>query len=129
MNIEKLKEAIELMKLLGDDGEAVDTVITPTSFIGKKVLIRAHLMGVQIGVVESISDGLINLKQSRKFWRWQCRQGIALESFAVYGPSDGTRATAIVSDVSLQMSDCVGIISLTDAIFEDLNNWPTSEQD
>jgi len=104
--------------------------VTEHDFIGKSVLIRAHLMGVQIGVVTGVDDKFIRLTKSRKLWRWEAKQSIALESLAAHGAVEsGTKATAIVNFVAVPISDICGIIELSGAVFANLLNLPEHEQE
>lgn len=98
-------------------------------FIGKKVLIRAHRKGVQVGIVESTDSEFIYLSPSRKLWRWQAKKGIALESLIKYGITEGTRATGIVEDDALRLDDICGITSLENDIYSQVMEWPVSEQE
>ena len=98
-------------------------------FIGRSVLIRAHRMGVQIGIVDSVSDQFIKLLNSRKMWRWECDGSIALESFVKNGArAEGTRPTEIVESVIIRCDDVCGIIELTDERYREFMSLPASEQ-
>jgi hypothetical protein len=138
MDLKQLEQAIELLKLINTTS---DNNTTPQktqneelnkkcAFIGKKVLIRAHLKGVQVGVVQGIDDcGFMTLSPARKLWRWQSKKSIALESVAKFGITEGTRATAINDNDGLRCDDICGIIELSDEIYQEIMGWPVSEQD
>ena len=108
-------------------GEADQTALSP--FIGLPVLIRANLKGCQVGVLDQTDAEFLYLSPSRKLWRWQAAKGIALESVAVHGIAQGTRATAICENDALRLDDVCGITVLNSDIYNQIMEWPTSEQD
>lgn len=129
MNLTDLIKAVEVLKTLSVSEETKPTNITEYSFIGKQVLIRAHLYGVQVGTVESVDGEFLKLKDSRKLWRWQAKKGIALDSLAISGITDGTKATSIAPIVHIRLDDCCGIIELGDDIYKQIMEWPVAEQE
>jgi len=97
---------------------------------GDRVLVRAHMVGTQVGTVDShVIGGKLNFSESRKLWRWGVKDGIALESLAISGVDPKrTRATAIVPE-SINDSDCCGIMPLSEEIYRQIMSLEVSEQD
>lgn len=97
---------------------------------GELVLVRAHLMGVQVGTVSShVIGGKLAFTESRKLWRWKAKEGIALESLAMYGAApSGTKATAKTGDLSINDSDCVGIMRISRDIYNQIMDLKVEEQ-
>lgn len=83
MDLEKLKQAIELMKLL----EGNEVVKTNYPLIGKYVIVRTYSAGNFAGIFkERLADGKIVLENCRRLWRWQtANNGISLSEIATYG--------------------------------------------
>ena len=97
---------------------------------GELVLVRAHLMGVQVGTVSShVIGGKLTFSESRKLWRWEAKEGIALESLAFYGAKpSGTKATAKTGDLLKNDDDCVGIIRISKDIYDQIMDLKVEEQ-
>lgn len=135
-----LKEILREMLREELEGESNKNVlenkitVNPTteySFLGSKVLVRANQNGINTGIVSRIEGEFMTLKDTRKFWRWDCKEGVALESFAVPNNirEDGTRATAIQSEILIRLDDVVGIIKVTDTWYDQAMALPISYQD
>lgn len=62
-------------------------------------------------------------------WRWWAKESIALESVIAFGVREGTRATPIINDLAIRLDDICGIATIEDDIFDQIMNWPVSEQD
>lgn len=118
-------------KIKGAKNPNVESVaFTEYDFIGKNVLIRAYMMGVQVGTVKSVKGDFLELINTRKLWAWCPKKGIALESLVENGVDiNRTRATAITHSVFIQKNDCVGIITLNQPIYEEIMGLLESEQD
>ena len=90
MNIEILQIAIELAKLMGDDGVSAkkpDDAFTP--HIGVKSIIRTYASGVFFGVVTSQSGRMVEIANCRRLWSWKASESISLSAVAVHGVSSG----------------------------------------
>jgi hypothetical protein len=120
---------LEQISTIFDKLKNSESDISLENFINKKVLIRAHRNGVQVGIVVSIDKEFINLSPSRKLWRWKCAEGIALESLAENGISEGTKATKICNHTALRKDDICGIITLTNEIYSQIMDWPSAKQE
>lgn len=98
-------------------------------FVGKYVLVRHHKMGVNVGTLTSYDDTHFILSESRKLWRWQAKDSIALESVAKEGVAEGTRATHTVSSIIIPYKELCGIISVDNqSIVSQIKNYKVTEQ-
>lgn len=57
--------------------------------IGKYCIARCYSAGVHAGVVESVYDENVILRDSRRLWSWKAKDGIALSGVAQCGVSGG----------------------------------------
>lgn len=98
-------------------------------FIGKYVLVRHNLMGVNVGYLKNYDNNNILLSESRKLWRWQAKDSIALESVAKKGITTGTKATHEVKSVIIPLQELCGIIIIDDiCIINEIKRFPVAEQ-
>jgi len=89
MNIEKLKEAIELMKLLNDDSSKKESEISCSHpMLGKRCLIRTYSAGVHIGDVVYANGMEVKLSNAIRLWKWT-DGGLSLSSVANNGIKGG----------------------------------------
>ena len=98
-------------------------------FIGHYVLIRAHRKGTQVGILKSTDNEFLYLQPSRKLWRWWCGEGVALESLAVHGIKEGTKATAICQNDAMRLDDVCGITVISKKVYDQVMDWHTADQD
>lgn len=126
MNKESLALKVIDMLINADSKNGIDQSFKT----GDKVLVRAHQNGVQVGKVKShVVGGKLVFSECRKLWGWAPKKGLALESLAVNGADESrTRATEITTDMSINDSDCVGIMILVDEIYEQIMSLEASKQ-
>ena len=99
-------------------------------FIGKHVLVRHHMMGVNFGIFDAYDELGFTLKNSRKLWRWRAKEGVALESVAWFGVKDGTVMTAANESIFIPMNDLCGIMEISNLdVINELKSYPVSKQD
>lgn len=98
-------------------------------FVGKPVLIRHNLHGVNCGVLANPHRDGFYLDGGRKFWRWQAENGVSLESFSSSPRVVGTRASHIKESVCIPTNGLCGIILLSQEVFEFMLSLETSHQD
>ena len=127
--IDEIENEIETesLSVLKVDDFKDQKVLAP--YIGKKVLFRCHLNGVQVGILKDTDREFAYLFPSRKLWSWQCLKGIALESLCVYGPdsnSSDMKATAIVESSSVRLDDICGSFPLSDEVYKSIMNLKTA---
>lgn len=86
MNLNDLTigQAKELAALFGSVSTTPQTV-TPHPFIGKHVIARCYSAGVHAGEVVSVDGEIVILKNSRRLWSWQAKDGVALSGVAQHG--------------------------------------------
>lgn len=86
MNIEKLKELIELSKLLERSGieEERENPVIGKDFIGKYILVRGYDSWVWAWVLQESTLGNIVLTDARMLWRWWAKEGIGLSWIAAH---------------------------------------------
>lgn len=86
-----------------------------TPHTGKKCIIRTYASGVHFGVLVAQSGRQVELRKSRRLWRWDAApNGISLSEVALHGPV-GSRSK-ICSEISeITILDALEIIPCTDA--------------
>jgi small nuclear ribonucleoprotein (snRNP)-like protein len=83
------------------------------SLIGTTVLIRGRNSGVHCGTLVECDGTVVALQASRRLWKWQALQGIALSGVAAHGLNrKGSKLDAITNIV---LTDAIEIIPMTDA--------------
>jgi len=125
------KFLLDILKLALFNKEEITKQETEQAFPkGSMVLVRAHLMGVQVGIVDSHKiGGKLIFSECRKLWRWAPKKGLALESLAVNGADESrTRATEIKQNVSINDTDCVGIMPLDTSVYNQIMGLEVSKQ-
>ena len=84
MDIEKLKQAIEVAKLL--DGECTSKAAKGD---GRPVIVRSRDAGVLFGNYAGHEpNGTVYLKNARQLWRWHAAKGGTLADVAEYGVNE-----------------------------------------
>ena len=88
MNINDLTigQAKELAAMFA--GQAVSAA-APHPFVGKYCICRCSAAGVHAGEVVSVSGDTVILRNSRRLWSWQARDGVALSGVAQNGLAGG----------------------------------------
>ena len=79
MNIEKLKQAIEIADMLDGYGEM--TLCAD----GRAVIVRSRDAGVLFGEYAGNDGSTVHLKNAVQMWRWKAAQGGTLIDCATYG--------------------------------------------
>jgi hypothetical protein len=57
--------------------------------IGKFCIARCYAAGVHAGIVESVDGDNVVLRDSRRLWSWQAKEGVALSGLAQNGLVSG----------------------------------------
>jgi hypothetical protein len=81
VNIDKIKDAIEIAKLLGDDVSA--EALMPHGW--RKVIVRSRDAGVLYGEYAGNDGSTVHLRNARQLWKWFAAKGISLVDVATYG--------------------------------------------
>jgi hypothetical protein len=79
VNIETLKQAIEIAKLI-DDKPMVATV-----GLGRPVIVRSRDAGVLFGEYDGNDGSTVHLTKAVQMWRWKAAKGGTLADVAEYG--------------------------------------------
>lgn len=85
MNIQKMKELIELSKLLDGESDDAPNSSNDVRIVGEKVIVRSRDAGVIYGKYAGNTGDTIHLTDARQLWKWQAAQGISLLDVATYG--------------------------------------------
>lgn len=111
MNINKLtiRQVKELFAMFGGS-----EVAPQSPHVGKKCIIRTYASGVHFGELVSQSGRQVDLKNSRRLWRWDAApHGISLSEVATHGPvGERSRICSTVEEISIL--DGLEIIPCTD---------------
>ena len=106
IDIEKLKQAIELLSVL--DGNE-------SKLVGKRVIVRSRMAGVMYGTLESVCGQHVVLTNARIIWRWRnAKKGIALNDTAKYGLMDDDYSNLSAFNDRLEMLEACSIIECSD---------------
>lgn len=133
MNINDLTlgQIKELQQMLGLGNSSVQQLEQKTQydkFVGKFVLVRHNLHGVNCGILTNPTKEGFYLENGRKFWKWQANTGVALESFACDPRENGTKATHVSKCQMIPTEGLCGIILVSDQVREKLMSFHVCEQ-
>lgn len=82
MNIENLKQLIELTQMLDD----TPPESSPSHRgAGEKVIVRSRDAGVLYGILDSYDGSTIHLTDARQLWKWYAAKGHTLIDVAEHG--------------------------------------------
>ena len=105
----------ELKKL----ASVFDARPAPHPFVGRYVLVRTYSAGVHAGELVSQDGDLVLLKNSRRLWSWEAKEGVALSGVAVSGIKAG-KIDTIVTEIFL--TGAIETICCSDAAKESISN-------
>lgn len=78
------------------------SVVAKNPMIGKYVIARCYAAGVHAGTVVSVDGENVVLKDSRRLWSWQAKDGVALSGVAQAGLKDkGCKVDVINPEIYL----------------------------
>lgn len=126
MNLDKIKELLELAKLLDDNGVSADQ---PKSkrMIGEYVIVRCKDAGVHAGILVDYEGRTVELKDSRRLWRWWCNESISLSAAAEFGiKHSDSKIAPMLSEINLL--DACEIIKCSDVGATSIKTAPVAEQ-
>jgi hypothetical protein len=107
MNIETLKQAIEIAKMLDDETPA-------TKADGRKVIVRSRDAGVLYGTLESVNGSTVEIADARQLWKWFAANGHTLIDVATYGV-DASKCKFSPASASVTLVNVCAIIDTTEA--------------
>ena len=91
----------------------------PHPFVGRYVICRCTGAGVHAGTLVSVNGDTAILRDSRRLWQWQARDGVALSGVAQTGLAGGKIDT---SNPEIQLMGVCEIIPCSDAARESIQN-------
>ena len=102
MDMDKLKQAIEIAKMLDDSPSSV-------SGNGRAVIVRSRDAGVQFGYLDHYDGSTVYLKNARQMWSWTAAEGGTLLDCATHGVNAGkfsTSTSAVIVIGACAIIDC-----------------------
>ena len=85
MNIQDLKDLIEIANALGGQNIEEEKAPEPIGKIGRKVIVRSRDAGVIFGDYMGNDGSTIHIRNGVQLWKWTAAQGISLIDVATYG--------------------------------------------
>jgi hypothetical protein len=115
MDLQKLTEFLNLFSSLSNSQSQPKTQNNPLdALIGKPVLTRHNLEGVDFGYFTSYNDIGFVLTDSRKLWRWAGKESISLLAVCEKGLDESrTKATPTVKSTFITFNQLSSIKELT----------------
>ena len=115
MDLEKLTEFLNIFKNLSNLQQQPKTENKIfDALIGKPVLTRHNLEGVDFGCFDSYNDVGFVLTDSRKLWRWAGKKSISLFAVCENGVDENrTKATPTVKKTFITFNQLCSIKELT----------------
>ena len=111
-------QARELVAMFGGMAGAAPAA-APHPFTGKYCICRCSAAGVHAGVLVSVNGDTVILRNSRRLWQWQARDGVALSGVAQNGLAGGKIDTP---NPEIQLMGVCEIIPCSDAARESIQN-------
>lgn len=106
MNVETLKTAIELAKMIdGNPPEQTNAVHGN----GRAVIVRSRDAGVQFGYLDKFEGSTVYLTNARQMWSWTAAEGGTLLDCATHGVKAGkfsTVSAAVIVIGACAIIDC-----------------------
>ena len=129
MNIQKIKEIIELSKLLDNNDE---TVKNTNDFVWKYVIVRWYDAWVWAGQLIDWTHGNIILEDARMLWRWWTKNWIGLSSLAVNGLDENKREIKVLETQKRILINDLRVSTFyvcTEEVEKQIRNYKVAEQD
>ena len=111
-------QARELAAMFGGMAGAAPAA-APHPFTGKYCICRCSAAGVHAGEVVSVNGDTVILRDSRRLWQWQARDGVALSGVAQNGLAGGKIDTP---NPEIWLSGVCEIIPCSNAARESIQN-------
>ena len=111
-------QARELVAMFGGMAGAAPAA-APHPFTGKYCICRCSAAGVHAGEVVSVNGDTVILRNSRRLWQWQARDGLALSGVAQNGLAGGKIDTL---NPEIWLSGVCEIIPCSNAARESIQN-------
>ena len=95
-----MKEEI-VLKLLEKLLDIDNSVDSDNSMNGKYVIIRCRDAGVHAGVLKYYKGREVHLKESRRLWYFNCKEGHTLSGVAIHGIADDSKIAGELEEIKL----------------------------
>ena len=113
MNIQDLKDLIEIASALGGQETKETTKPTPIGEIGRKVIVRSRDAGVIFGDYMGNEGDTVHIRNGVQLWKWTAAQGISLIDVATYGVKASECKFSLASATVTVFNACA-LIDVTD---------------
>lgn len=90
-------------------------------FVGKYVIARCYSAGVHAGEVISVDGENVILKDSRRLWSWNAKDGVALSGVAQMGVQSGSKIDVLNPEIAL--AGVCELIPCSSAAKESINGF------
>src|SRR6185437_7087163 len=90
--------------------------------IGKYVIARCYSAGVHAGEVVSVEGENVVLKDSRRLWSWQAKDGIALSGVAQHGLKDKGCKLDVINP-TIYLTGVCELIPVAHGVKESINDY------
>lgn len=100
---------------------------TFTPHIGRRCIVRTYASGVFCGIVVAQSGRQVELRESRRMWRWQAAESISLSSVAVNGV-DPSKCRFPETVEAMTVLDALEIIPATPTALATIDACKVAEQ-
>jgi hypothetical protein len=94
----------------------------PSYLVGKYVIARCYAAGVHAGEVVSVSGEIVTLKDSRRLWSWQAKDGVALSGVAQHGLKDKGCKVDVVNPI-IYLTGVCELIPVESGVREMINGY------
>lgn len=94
-------------------------------YLGKKVIVRANVAGVHVGIVTAIDDTRVVLKDARRLWRWYATEKSgSLSHIAAHGlPKANHQIGAVIPSVLIVNPPGLEVAEMTDKAYKDVMEY------
>ncbi len=109
------QEEIETISINGEDYIKADSMQSISKPEGDYVIVRCRNAGVHAGYLKSRKDGIVQLENSRRLWRWWSK--FTLSGLAMCGVLEGKESevkfACVIPKIDLTESDVCEVIYCT----------------
>ena len=117
LTIGQIREIAASLPVLFGKAQQAGGIAAP--IIGKYAICRCYSAGVHAGVVVAVDGDNVILRDSRRLWSWQARDGVALSGLAQHGLRGGKIDTM---NPEIYLTGVTEIIPCSDAAKESIAN-------
>lgn len=107
MDIEKIKNALEIARLLDDSASQI------ISGDGRNVIVRSRDAGVIYGKFAGADGSTIHLRDGRQLWKWFAAKGHTLIDVAEYGV-DASKCKFSPASATVTVFNACALIDVSD---------------